>query len=62
MASTLTPALLEATVHAVSVILPLRNPADVTLKHFFRDHRKSFTVFSGLGGLNSGVNRKQIRL
>jgi 16S rRNA (cytosine967-C5)-methyltransferase len=39
MASTLTPALLEATVHAVSVILPLRNPADVTLKHFFRDHR-----------------------
>jgi 16S rRNA (cytosine967-C5)-methyltransferase len=30
---------LDAIVHALTTVLPLRGPADVTLKHFFRDNR-----------------------
>ena len=30
---------LEAVVHALAVVLPLRTPADVGLKHYFREHK-----------------------
>jgi len=39
MTAALTRAQLDATVHALSVVLPLRSPADVVLKHYFREHR-----------------------
>ena len=39
MATALTRAQLDATVHALAVVLPLRSPADVVLKHYFRDNR-----------------------
>jgi len=34
---------LEAAIHALTVVLPLRSPADAGLKHYFREHK-------GLGG------------
>jgi len=39
MTAALSRAQLDATVHALSVVLPLRSPADVVLKHYFREHR-----------------------
>jgi len=39
MTAALSQAQLDATVHALSVVLPLRSPADVVLKHYFREHR-----------------------
>jgi 16S rRNA (cytosine967-C5)-methyltransferase len=39
MAAPITRAQLDAIVHALTVVLPLRNPADVVLKHHFRDNR-----------------------
>jgi 16S rRNA (cytosine967-C5)-methyltransferase len=39
MSAPLTRTQLEAIVHALTVVLPLRSPADVTLKHHFRDNR-----------------------
>ena len=29
----------DALVHALTIVLPLRSPADATLKQFFRDNR-----------------------
>jgi 16S rRNA (cytosine967-C5)-methyltransferase len=34
----LSPQLFDQFVHALQIILPLRSPADVSLKFFFRDH------------------------
>jgi 16S rRNA (cytosine967-C5)-methyltransferase len=39
MSTTLTRTQLDAIVHALAVVLPVRNPADLTLKHYFRDNR-----------------------
>jgi 16S rRNA (cytosine967-C5)-methyltransferase len=39
MSLALTRPQLDAIVHALATVLPLRGPADVTLKHFFRDNR-----------------------
>ncbi len=39
MSAPLTRTQLEAIVHALTVVLPLRSPADVILKHHFRDNR-----------------------
>jgi 16S rRNA (cytosine967-C5)-methyltransferase len=39
MSLALTRPQLDAIVHALTTVLPLRGPADVTLKHFFRDNR-----------------------
>lgn len=38
-ANTLRRPTLEAIVHALTVVLPLRSPADVALKHYFREHK-----------------------
>jgi 16S rRNA (cytosine967-C5)-methyltransferase len=39
MASPVTRAQIDAIVHALAVVLPARTPADVVLKHYFRDNR-----------------------
>jgi len=39
VAGALTRAQLDALVHALTVVLPLRSPADAILKHYFREHR-----------------------
>ncbi len=39
MAGALSRPVFEAIVHALAVVMPGRSPADVALKHFFRDHR-----------------------
>ena len=39
MSATLGRPQIEAIVHALSEVLPLRSPADVILKHHFREHR-----------------------
>jgi len=39
MAAPLTRAQVDAIVHALAVVLPARSPADVALKHYFREHR-----------------------
>ena len=39
MASSITRAQIDAIVHALAVVLPARTPADVVLKHYFRDNR-----------------------
>jgi 16S rRNA (cytosine967-C5)-methyltransferase len=39
VSATLTRAQLGAIVHALMAVLPVRNPADVVLKHYFREHR-----------------------
>jgi 16S rRNA (cytosine967-C5)-methyltransferase len=39
MSSPVTRPQLDAIVHALAVLLPARSPADVVLKHFFREHR-----------------------
>ena len=36
----ITPALFNALVEALTIILPLTSPADVGLKYFFREHPK----------------------
>jgi 16S rRNA (cytosine967-C5)-methyltransferase len=38
MTMRLSPQLFDQLVHALQIILPLRSPADVSLKFFFRDH------------------------
>ncbi|HEX9392386.1 MAG TPA: RsmB/NOP family class I SAM-dependent RNA methyltransferase [Usitatibacteraceae bacterium] len=40
MTSSITPALFNALVEALTIILPLTSPADVGLKFFFREHPK----------------------
>jgi len=39
MSASFTRGQLEAIVHALAVVLPLRTPADVALKHHFHEHR-----------------------
>jgi 16S rRNA (cytosine967-C5)-methyltransferase len=39
MASSITRIQIDAIVHALAVVLPARTPADVVLKHYFRDNR-----------------------
>ena len=39
MAASLTRAQVDAIVHALALVLPARSPADVVLKHYFREHR-----------------------
>jgi 16S rRNA (cytosine967-C5)-methyltransferase len=39
MASPITRSQIDAIVHALAVVLPARTPADVVLKHYFRDNR-----------------------
>ncbi len=39
MASSITRVQIDAIVHALAVVLPARTPADVVLKHYFRDNR-----------------------
>jgi 16S rRNA (cytosine967-C5)-methyltransferase len=39
MASPITRIQIDAIVHALAVVLPARTPADVVLKHYFRDNR-----------------------
>ena len=39
MSTNLTRTQLDAIVHALAVVLPVRNPAALTLKHYFRDNR-----------------------
>ena len=39
MAGALTRGQFDAIVEALAVVLPGRSPADVVLKHHFRDHR-----------------------
>jgi len=38
MSATLTRTQIDAIVHALAVVLPVRSPADVTLKHYFREN------------------------
>ena len=38
MTMRISPALFDQLVHALQIILPLRSPADLSLKFFFRDH------------------------
>ena len=39
MSAPLTRAQIDAIVHALAEMLPARSPADVVMKHYFREHR-----------------------